>query len=1487
MSLGLPRILLFGLLSVSSALASGPDPICSKYVESRGYQKFSTNRSGARVAGDTVYWETRVLPDFERIAQDPKFQTEAALNSKFKAMLSAYGLRENEISGANQNRLISDCKSQPALEGCLAMQTYCVRDYIRTKLPRAAENFIGCLDPVNRANGCGEAFQTPEGISKNLDVLKNFEAKIGKLDDELLKKPNVPEYLTDIESTFQDFSAKVQAALAQGKKKVEQLKAEQAAAANRRYEDAKKQANALGQACRAFDECKGYLARQDRTDSKQLLNQISSCQIENVSTSDSARQFDATMATLKEVQSAAQKKALHELAKDTFDESLSSTARQYLEGFYSVNGELPSESQFCDRFGKCADPKIRALYKETKEKRATLPRMDIAQEISAFNSRVRVLNQACASGKVEDVNAAHQQLLYASSLGGLLAIQKFSDKVGAYNQDDCFEDGKGMKELDPKADVARVRDSLNEMVAIVGDKGRELTAEKKDLVDPEDPGEGIRYFLEYDPLVLRELIRKTNNPEQAMLLCQAIEKIYAKEASRKMWSNVLTGVSIAGALVATVLTGGAASPLLIAAVAGTALGVGTINSMVSIHTARVAEQRYEQSNATGSVDRGMAQSLIDQYGMESKAETVGLALQFVPGVGRVAGKAVSRTVIQPALRSELVVAMTKAPAWKAAGAMTKPAALFFDGLKAGTAKFGDMAVALASKTGPKTSQVMVGTFNAITKGMSEDAAMIFAASALTHPDPYSEAGLEQMLEAFVKSRGLAALGGAGGKIYAQMKAKTRVAAPAPVLADRRVLAEKELGLADGALSQKKADAVNRAHLIGEGEAGYGTYTKAQLLQKRRILLDAGFSETETTTLLRRGVAGSETPGGATPELVAKTYQKTKYTPESLATVGKRPVAELQGILGEMEATLRTLKNCASPECKKAFRVASADYEDIRNAGYFSQGSKDAKEAYSKAVPKFDALDLSAGGAPSRPPLQVEAPTSTESSGSASASLGKRFDAQRLSSLPKTFQELHRDLPELQAQAARVKTSENPVNMDGVQVSIHSELGKISDSRVKLEKSVQAYTELAQSEKSMSTAERAEFEKLRSMNETRKEILADLNARERVLVTEQSRISQLQGEWKATVVRDPAVYVNSLGSDRGGTLLRTLEVVKNEPKPLTLDATERLLQSVEGSIKSGKYKFDSLNETDRADAALLQIATREGVDLRFFPEVKARLEKAGLGPKWTPPAKSRFVDPKVESELIRAHAEAELGRPLSDSEAKVVYDAHLAGRFQLGKDGKTQAMKGNYSEAQLREKTKQLRSVFSEEESGTLLRKGVAGDSSNGFELATLREAALRFPKNPRDIPAWRAEFQVKVAEEVRLAGVSDPKSFSGSRLRNLEKQADRERAGQREAKSEIRYTNPGHHDIKSPHFRGGGAARTSVLPGDAEKVFRKAAADPDQRTWWGVSCRKSGPVYYRYQLNGKGSKDVHWNGMTGPGENNLKENIIPGAILSALSSACR
>lgn len=84
------------------------------------------------------------------------------------------------------------------------------------------------------------------------------------------------------------------------------------------------------------------------------------------------------------------------------------------------------------------------------------------------------------------------------------------------------------------------------------------------------------------------------------------------------------------------------------------------------------------------------------------------------------------------------------------------------------------------------------------------------------------------------------------------------------LSNAERVARSEQALGRG-LTQKEKDALLRAHEVGK-DAGYGTYTPAQIAEKQRQLAEAGFNEAERRILIYEGLAGKVATGRTPVEL---------------------------------------------------------------------------------------------------------------------------------------------------------------------------------------------------------------------------------------------------------------------------------------------------------------------------------------------------------------------------------------------------------------------------------------------------------------------------------------------------------------------------------------------------------------------------------------------------------------------------------------------
>lgn len=102
-------------------------------------------------------------------------------------------------------------------------------------------------------------------------------------------------------------------------------------------------------------------------------------------------------------------------------------------------------------------------------------------------------------------------------------------------------------------------------------------------------------------------------------------------------------------------------------------------------------------------------------------------------------------------------------------------------------------------------------------------------------------------------------------------------------------------------------------------------------------------------------------------------------------------------------------------------------------------------------------------------------------------------------------------------------------------------------------------------------------------------------------------------------------------------------------------------------------------------------------------------------------------------------ERSLGRKLSPEEIQAIEKAHRVGYGQKGADG-TLAHTGNYTQAQLREKTRILRRAgFSKEEAKQLIKDGVVGESERFLKNITRNREQLQRELRGITVPGLRGQ----------------------------------------------------------------------------------------------------------------------------------------------------
>lgn len=90
-----------------------------------------------------------------------------------------------------------------------------------------------------------------------------------------------------------------------------------------------------------------------------------------------------------------------------------------------------------------------------------------------------------------------------------------------------------------------------------------------------------------------------------------------------------------------------------------------------------------------------------------------------------------------------------------------------------------------------------------------------------------------------------------------------------------------------------------------------------------------------------------------------------------------------------------------------------------------------------------------------------------------------------------------------------------------------------------------------------------------------------------------------------------------------------------------------------------------------------------------------------------------------------------------------------------------------------------------------------------------------------------------------------------------------------------KYENPGHHELGNPNFRGGGNNRTSIIPKNAEDIYKYAIPDKDGKHWYAMD--ESGEIH---RFGNSNNGNVHWNGSSRQG----RGIVVPKEVQSRFNN---
>lgn len=707
-------------------------------------------------AKDTIYYVDRVAPAYQKIVNESKKY--AIKNTTFKSTLAAMDYDLDKINSRNSLRLQQECNINDlsSKSTCHHFKAYCLNDIATTSMGKSFDNFNHCA--ITRANYCGESFQTVDGVKANIAELNKAYEEISKVQEQVIKDPNLNQYFGDVQNSFDDLKKKLELAKKNANKSIADIEKE----IKNDYSKLKSKDSRYNNACNILDQCDDYLEKEGYEDNYNLLAQTSVCHFNHKYSEDSLKPLENL---LDGINNHNQKENLKSLAINSLNNATEQTVKEWASISKALNGKKPTSSDLCKELPDlCKNDLAQTALK--KMDLSNTPKLDQLKEIKSYNEMARQMNSLCKKSKngfidknlETEIQTQLTKVMYESKIGQLMGVQNFREKIPPFNQKECLEEGIGFSLIEENnSGVNLLTNAIKGIKSIQKDKAEKLKDQKNQVVyagkwtgpNDKDYFKILKDIIQNDPYMVREAIKLSGSPEEALWICKATHSIYKNDRLKTIGTWTVTGLALAGSLVATVFTFGAATPLLVASIAAaTSVGVYNLNNAIT------ARHNAEQSMAISSSDQILLSMNLEGLDSQVKAGYVEVGMSLLPGAIKglqVAGKAVG-----PVLKgSQLLKALP------ASTKISQASSSLLNTIKAGgkvTEKM--IQKALASKL-PNASPEKIQTLASILQGTSADMSLEIITFASIHPDPFSEEGMQSLAIALSTSTAFNSLGPAG------------------------------------------------------------------------------------------------------------------------------------------------------------------------------------------------------------------------------------------------------------------------------------------------------------------------------------------------------------------------------------------------------------------------------------------------------------------------------------------------------------------------------------------------------------------------------------------------------------------------------------------------------------------------------------------------------------------------------------------------------
>ena len=757
------RIVVLLLIISSLVFAEAPiEEVCKEMSRSQNWHR-----------GDTVFWEVNVIPDYRTVVDESI--PYANKNTTFKQALSTYGYDLDRINASNDLRLQQECDASNLNESCHHFKVYCLNKITTNTLNQALDNFSHCA--LRRANYCGETFQTKEGVLANLNTLDRVANDIFAIQDKVRSDSNLNMYFGDINRAYDALKQKLEEARENANISTNQIEEE----IESEYNRLKNEDDRFNHTCEILDQCDDYIKGEGYADKYSLVDQIAYCYMSNDYQEDELTDLKKLLNGIDKYN---EKEGLKNLAIMSIENSMEQTVNEYASTYKALNGTKPTQAQMCrDLREVCNEDKAKNALKNLDI--SSVSKLDQLSEIKAYNEKAKALNEVCDKVKTygadesrtKEIEEYLYQIMYTTRIGQLMSVKDFRDEVKPFNQDECFKNGEGFQLIPEDSNgEAFLTGAIQGLFDLQKGKARKVSDLKKQVyytsgwapASDRDYYNILKEIVKNDPYMVRDSMRGSGDPEHALWVCKATHDIYRSENRQLIASWIGAGLAIAGAVVATVFTAGAAGPSLISSIASaTTITAGVGTGIYNLNRASVARHNAELSGSIQSVDTLLNSMNLTTLDTDVKFATAEVVMSLIPGATKVlssAGRGISKVLGSSTILNAI----------PSGARLTGPAKTLFEAIKNGRQITQEMLQrALASRM-PGVSADKIKTLSSIMVGASEDMVIEISAFVSTFPDPpgpLSEQGMQTLAIALGNSTAFNALGTQGQQWVTRRKAR--------------------------------------------------------------------------------------------------------------------------------------------------------------------------------------------------------------------------------------------------------------------------------------------------------------------------------------------------------------------------------------------------------------------------------------------------------------------------------------------------------------------------------------------------------------------------------------------------------------------------------------------------------------------------------------------------------------------------------------------